>query len=179
MYDPYAYEIHEDPYPTYARLRAEAPVYRNDERDFWALSRHADVLAGFRDSARLSNRHGVSLEPSASGPNAARTMSFLGLDPPRHGRMRALVSRGFTPRRVQELAPDIRRLTRQHLGPALETGAFDFVADLAGKVPMDVISELLGVPTADRDELRRLADLLVHREPASKPPSRWPATTRT
>ena len=109
FYDPYAYEIHEDPYPTYARLRDEAPLYRNDELDFWALSRHADVLEGFRDSERFSNAHGVSLDPAASGPHAHRTMSFLAMDPPRHGRMRGLVSRGFTPRRVAELEPRIRR----------------------------------------------------------------------
>jgi cytochrome P450 len=163
-YSPYAYEIHEDPYPTYARLREEAPLYRNDELGFWALSRHADVLAGFRDSERFSSADGVSLEPSGTGPHAARTMSFLAMDPPRHGRMRGLVSRGFTPRRVVDLEPRIRALTLEHLEPALEQGTFDLIADFAGKLPMDVISELVGVPAPDRDEVRRLADLVVHRE---------------
>jgi len=163
-YSPYDYAIHEDPYPVYQRLRTEAPLYRNDEFDFWALSRHADVTAGFRDAARLSSAWGVTLDPAATGPDAHRIMSFLALDPPRHGRMRALVSRGFTPRRVAELEPRIRELTRRHLEPALDGEAFDFVGDLAGKLPMDVVSELLGVPVADRDELRRLSDLLVHRE---------------
>ena len=163
-YSPYAYEIHEDPYSTYARLRDEAPVYRNEESGFWALSRHADVVDGFRDNVRLSSAHGVSLDPAASGPNAHRTMSFLAMDPPMHGRMRGLVSRGFTPRRVAELEPRIRQLTREHLDIALDAGSFDFIGDLAGKLPMDVISELIGVPSADRDEVRRLSDLLVHRE---------------
>lgn len=164
VYSPYAYEIHEDPYPTYARLRDEAPVYRNEQEGFWALSRHADVVAGFRDSTRFSSSHGVSLDPAASGPHAHRTMSFLAMDPPMHGRMRGLVSRGFTPRRVAELEPRIRQLTREHLDAALAKESFDFVGDLAGKLPMDVISELIGVPVADRDEVRRLSDLLVHRE---------------
>lgn len=163
-YSPYAYEIHEDPYPTYVRLRAEAPVYRNEAGGFWALSRHADVVEGFRDNVRYSSAHGVSLDPAASGPHAHRTMSFLAMDPPMHGRMRGLVSRGFTPRRVAELEPRIRELTRAHLDAALAAGSFDFVGDLAGKLPMDVISELIGVPAADRDEVRRLSDLLVHRE---------------
>ena len=163
-YSPYDYAVHEDPYPTYRRLRQEAPLYRNDELDFWALSRHADVTAGFRDSARLSSAWGVTLDPAASGPDAHRVMSFLALDPPRHGRMRALVSRGFTPRRVAELEPRIRELTRRHLEPALDGESFDFVTDLAGKLPMDIVSELLGVPIDDRDELRRLSDLLLHRE---------------
>src|SRR3546814_11394004 len=116
VYSPYAYEIHDDPYPTYRRLRDEAPVYRNEADDFWALSRHADVVAGFRDSARFSSAHGVSLDPAASGPHAHRTMSFLAMDPPMHGRMRGLVSRGFTPRRVVELEPRIRELARRQTG---------------------------------------------------------------
>ncbi len=164
VYDPYAYEIHEDPYPTYARLRDEAPVYRNDERDFWALSRHEDVMAAFRDTARFSNSHGVSIDPAASGPHAHKTMSFLAMDPPEHGRMRGLVSRGFTPRRVMDMEDDIRALTVGHLDGCLQKGSFDFVADLAGKVPMDVISEMLGVPIEDRERLRAASDLLVHRE---------------
>jgi len=163
-YSPYAYEIHEDPYPTYRRLRDEAPLYHNADEGFWALSRHADVVEAFRDSERFSSSHGVSLDPEASGPHAHRTMSFLAMDPPRHGRMRGLVSRGFTPRRVLDLEPRIRELTHLHLDRALEKGSFDFISDFAGRLPMDVISELMGVPEADRDELRRLADLLVHRE---------------
>lgn len=162
--DPYAYGFHEDPYPLYARLRDEAPLYHNAEAGFWALSRHADVMDAFRDSTRFSSSHGVTLDPAASGPHAHKTMSFLAMDPPRHGRMRALVSRGFTPRRVAELEPRIRQLTRGHLDAAMAAGTFDFIGALAGKLPMDVISELMGVPEADRDELRRLADLLVHRE---------------
>ena len=163
-YSPYDYEIHDDPYPTYARLRAEAPVYRNDELGFWALSRHADVGAAFRDASLFSSADGVSLDPAASGPNAHRTMSFLAMDQPQHGRMRGLVSRAFTPRRVLDLEPRIRELARRYLEPAFDGGAFDFIADFAGRLPMDVISELMGVPEVDRDELRRLADLLVHRD---------------
>ncbi|MGW3352263.1 cytochrome P450 [Nonomuraea rubra] len=163
-YDPYDYAIHEDPYPAYRRLRDRAPLYRNDELDFWALSRHADVSAAFRDHERYSSANGVSLDPSAWGPAAHRTMSFLAMDPPSHTRMRALVSKGFTPRRVRELEGDILRLTRRHLEPAVAAGGFDAVADFAGRLPMDVVCELMGVPEADRDELRRLADLVVHRE---------------
>lgn len=163
-YNPYSYEIHEDPYPTYKRLRDEAPLYHNDELKFWALSRYSDVMESFRDSERFSSAHGVTLDPAASGPNAYKTMSFLAMDPPKHGRMRALVSRGFTPRRVAELEPHIRELAAGYLDEAVEAAGFDFIADFAGKLPMDVISELIGVPPADRAELRRLADLLIHRE---------------
>ena len=164
-FDPYAYEVHEDPYPLYARLRRESPVHRNDELGFWALSRHEDVLAAFKDHRRFSNREGVSLDPSSRHPAAATTgMSFLGLDPPLHTRMRGLVSRGFTPRRVAALEPRIREITVSYLDALVGTGRFDFVDEFAGRLPMDVISELLGVPAVDRPTLRTWADLLVHRE---------------
>ena len=163
-YSPYDYAIHDDPYPTYARLREQAPLYRNNDLDFWALSRHADVGAAFRDTARFSSANGVSLEPTATGPQASRSMSFLAMDPPMHGRMRSLVSRGFTPVRVADLERHILELTRRHLEPALEARTFDFVADFAGKLPMDVMSEMIGFPPSDRAEIRRLADLLVHRD---------------
>jgi cytochrome P450 len=163
-YSPYDYGIHEDPYPVYARLRAEAPVYRNDEFDFWALSRHEDLLAAFRNVDTFSNAYGVSLEPAAFGPDAHKMMSFLALDPPRHTRMRSLVGKGFAPSRVAQMEDRIREIALEHLEPALDRGSFDFIADFAGKLPMDVISELVGVPRADRAEVRRLADLVVHRE---------------
>jgi hypothetical protein len=163
QYNPYDYQIHEDPYPTYARLRDEAPLYRNDDLNFWALSRHEDVLTAFRNPAQLSNRFGVSLDPAAYGPDAHRAMSFLAMDPPDHTRMRSLVSKVFTPRRVAELEDGVRTLAVEHVDTAVEHDCFDFVADFAGLLPMDVISEMIGVPRSDRAELRRLADLLMHR----------------
>ncbi len=163
-FSPYAYEVHEDPYPLYARLRAEAPVYRNEELDFWALARHADVLAAFKDTKRFSNRFGVSIDPSSYGPRARLGTSFLAMDPPDHTRMRALVSRSFTPRRVAEMESRIREIAVWRLDRLVGAGSFDAVAEFAGKLPMDVISEMLGVPENDRSELRTWADLLVHRE---------------
>ncbi len=167
-FDPYSYDVHEDPYPVYRRLRQEAPVYRNAELGFVALSRHADVLAGFRDAQRLSNRHGVSLDPDAFHDRAHTTMSFLGMDPPRQTRMRALVSRVFTPRRVAALEPRVREIALQHLDAIGDAGRCDFIADFAGRLPMDVISELVGVPETDRAQLRTWADLVVHREEGVK-----------
>jgi cytochrome P450 len=108
---------------------------------------------------------GVSLDESAWNEHAHLVMSFLGMDPPEQTRLRKLVSRGFTPRRVAAMEPRIRQLCNRYLEPALERGEFDWIGDFAGRFPMDVISELLGVPQEDRDELRRQADLLVHREP--------------
>jgi hypothetical protein len=163
-YSPYDYAIHEDPYPTYVRLRAEAPVFYNAELDFYALSRHADVQAAFRDVDHFSNANGVSLDPAAYGPDAHRYMSLLAMDAPRHTRMRSIAGKSFTPRRVAAMEERIRQIALEHLTPALEAGSFDFVGDFAGRLPMDVISELIGVPVADRAEVRRLADQLVHRD---------------
>lgn len=164
MLDPYDYHFHEDPYPYYKRLRDEAPLYRNDDLNFWALTRHSDVHRGFRDSVALSNKLGVSLDPISRNPEAYRTMSFLAMDDPAHLRLRTLVSKGFTPRRIRELEARVVELAKHHLDTALESESFDYIAEFAGKLPMDVISELMGVPVADRDQLRGLADTVMHRE---------------
>ena len=165
--DPYDYDFHEDPYPYYKRLRDQAPLYHNEEIGFWALSRHQDVLQGFRNSTTLSNRDGVSLDPISRGPHASKTMSFLAMDDPAHLRLRTLVSKGFTPRRIRELEPRVTELAVQHLDTMLQMadgGTVDYVAEFAGKLPMDVISELMGVPVKDRDGIRAMADGVMHRE---------------
>jgi cytochrome P450 len=166
--DPYDYDFHEDPYPYYKRLRDEAPLYRNEKLGFWALSRHADVIAGFRNSTTLSNKFGVSLDPASRGPHAAKTMSFLAMDDPDHLRLRTLVSKGFTPRRIRELEPRVTEIAVRHLDTLLErasSGAtVDYVDEFAGKLPMDVISELMGVPEADRVQVRAWADGVMHRD---------------
>jgi cytochrome P450 len=163
VFDPYDWQTDEDPYPVYRRLREEAPVYHNEVLDFWALSRHADVLAAFRDPVRFSSAQGVALEREQL-PDPSVVMSFLGMDPPRHDRLRALVNRGFTPRRVQALEPHIRALATRYIDRFVDEGSCDFIQDFAGKLPMDVISEMVGVPPEDRDTLRSWADTVVHRE---------------
>ncbi|MCB0932540.1 MAG: cytochrome P450 [Mycobacterium sp.] len=162
--DPYDYDFHEDPYPYYKRLRDEAPVYRNDNLNFWALTRHADVHRAFRNSTALSNKLGVSLDPISRTPESYRTMSFLAMDDPGHLRLRTLVSKGFAPRRIRELEPRVLQLTHEHLDTALENKSFDYITEFASLLPMDVISELVGVPRQDRQHLRSLADAVMHRE---------------
>ncbi|KUI15686.1 cytochrome [Mycolicibacterium acapulense] len=166
--DPYDYDFHEDPYPYYKRLRDEAPLYRNDELGFWALSRHQDVLQGFRNSTTLSNKFGVSLDPASRGPHASKTMSFLAMDDPDHLRLRTLVSKGFTPRRIRELEPRVTEIAVQHLDVMLDKArsneTVDYVDEFAGKLPMDVISELMGVPEPDRVQVRAWADGVMHRD---------------
>jgi len=178
--DPYDYAFQNDPYPTYAWLREHEPLHHNPELDLWALTRHADVAEAFKTDGTYSNSWGVAIEESAWGPDAHKVMSILGMDPPRQNRLRALVSRGFTPRRVHDLLPRIQQLTDRYLGECLERGSVDWITDFAGKLPMDVISEMMGVPEEDRAEVRRQADIVVHREdgvydvpPAGAEASMW------
>jgi cytochrome P450 len=163
-FDPFDYEFHEDPYPTYRALRAEAPIYFNEELGFWAFSRHADVLAGFKDWEHFTNTGGISLEVGQLSADSTAVLSILAMDPPRHDRIRALVSKGFTPRRVADLEGSIRTLAVRYLDRAKDAGRMEYVADFAGRIPMDVISEMLGVPESDRDELRSWSDTILHRE---------------
>jgi cytochrome P450 len=161
-YDPYSWSVQEDPYPVYRWLRDHAPAYRCEERDFVALSRHADVLSALRDP-RLSNRNGVTLDPATWGPQARRTSSFLAMDAPEHTAMRGLVASAFSPRRVSALEPRIRQLVRSRLSPLLDRDEFDF-ADFAAALPLDVICEMTGVPPEDRDHIRQAADRLTPRD---------------
>ncbi len=183
-FDPFDYVFQEDPYPVYARLRNEEPLHHNPDLDLWALTRHADIAEAFRTEGTYSNSWGVAIEASAWGPDAHKVMSILGMDPPRQNRLRALVSRGFTPRRVHDLLPRIQELTDRYLDECLEMardgGEFDWIVDFAGKLPMDVISQMMGVPEEDRAEVRRQADIVVHREdglydvpPAGAEASMW------
>ena len=160
--NPYAWDFHEDPFPIYKRLRDEAPLYRNDDLGFWALTRHADVLDAFRKPLLFSNARGVALE--AMSEHAPRIMSMLGMDPPDHDGIRGLVSKVFTPRRVKDLEPSIRARSVELIEAFAERGEAEFIDEFAGILPMDVISEIIGIPVEDRAEIRRLADLVVHRE---------------
>ncbi len=163
-FDPFDYEFHENPYPTYRALRGEAPIYWNEEIGFWAFSRHADVLEGFKDWEHFTNTGGISLEVGELSADSTAVLSILAMDPPRHDRIRALVSKGFTPRRVADLEPSIRARAVRYLGRMRDALRMEYVADFAARIPMDVVSEMLGVPESDRDELRGWSDTILHRE---------------
>lgn len=163
-YDPFSHEVQEDPYPVYAWMRENAPVYRNEKRDFYALSRHADVRAAMRDPATFSNRNGISLETTMSGAQAYKNVFFLALDPPDHATMRGLVQRTFSPRSVAQREARIRELTRRRLKPLLDQDTFDFAADLANSVSSDGACDMLGIPESDWDTVRLDSDLLNTRK---------------
>ena len=160
-FSPYDYRIHEDPYPTYARLRAEAPLYRNDEFDFWALSRHADVVAAFRNLDVFSNANGVSLDPSAYGPHAHRTMSLLATDPPLHTRVRKLIMGALTRRAIAGMEAGLITLVDRLLDDIEARGQGDLIEDFASAIPVEIIGNLLNVPHADRAPLLECARQLL------------------
>jgi hypothetical protein len=168
VYNPYAFAVHDDPYVTYRRLRDDAPAYWNPELRFWVLSRFEDVFEGFRDYETFSSAGGIALEnrrPIGTRPAGFHTM--IELDPPEHTALRKLVARVFTPRRVLEMEGEIRRIVDGYLDRVVECGQCDLVADVSGPFPMDVISALLGIPEADRAELRGYADRILVREDGS------------
>ncbi|MBK5287731.1 MAG: cytochrome P450 [Acidimicrobiia bacterium] len=163
VYNPYAFDVHEDPYEVYRRLRDEAPVYWNEDLEFWALSRFEDVHNGFRDFVPYSSANGIALEARGH----VQFPMMITLDPPEHTVMRKLVNRVFTPRQVAALEGETRRIVNGYLDRLIEAGEGDIVTDLTGPFPMDVISAVLGVPESDRAELRVHADSILVREDGS------------
>lgn len=157
-FNPYAYEVHEDPFPFYAALRDEAPCYHDEELGFYALSRYADVLDALHDPDTFCSRFGITLEDGNPVP------MLLTTDPPEHTRLRRLVSRAWTPRRIAGMEDAVRVLSTRYLDALADRDRIDLIADYAALLPMDVISKLLGVPDADQDRLRGWSDLLLHRE---------------
>jgi cytochrome P450 len=157
-FNPYSYEFHDDPFAVYRRLRDDAPCYRNDDLGFWALSRYDDVVSALHDPETYCSRFGITLEAGNPLP------MMLTTDPPEHTALRRLVSRAFTPRRIADLEPAIRRLSTGYLDAWRDHAAPDLIGDYAALLPMDVISRLLGVPDGDQEQLRAWSDALLHRD---------------
>jgi cytochrome P450 len=162
-WDPFDVGIDTDPYDTWRRLRDEAPVYRNERYDFWALSRYADVHHAHLDPRTFISGRGTVLELMGSDMSTTGQMIFM--DPPEHDRLRQLVSRAFTSRRVTDLEARIRAVCAEHLDPHVGGTGFDFVQDFGARLPSIIISELIGVPASDREEVRHLIDTIFHIEP--------------
>ena len=156
-YDPYDFEIDADPHPVWRRMREEAPLYRNDKYDFWALSRFDDVEAGLQDWRTYSSAKGTLLEMIRSSWTPPPGV-FIFEDPPLHDVHRKLLSRVFTPRRMAALEPQIRAFCARSLDPLVGSGGFDFVGDLGSQMPMRVIGMLLGIPEEDQEAIRNDVD---------------------
>jgi cytochrome P450 len=157
-FNPYDLATAIDPYPVYRRLRDEAPVFYNEELKFWAISHHADVLAAHNDWETFSSAGGVTIE----GDEKDRPLLIV-KDPPEHRWHRKIIGKVFTPRRMLDLEPYIRRRAGELLDEHRDDDEFDIVQEFSIKLPLDVISELLGIPQAYRSDIHRLSDLVVQR----------------
>ena len=165
------------PHEWFTHLRSAAPVYKHPEPDgpgFWVVTKHADVIACNRDAASFSSdqaRGGVvglaegglggqTEEERAARESGGRLM--LMMDPPDHTRYRKLVNRGFTPRMIGQLEPHIRDLTDQVLDKAVAKGGpIDFVVDIAAELPLEVIAELIGVPSGERHKIFEWSNRMI------------------
>jgi cytochrome P450 len=164
-FDPFSDEYFNDPTEVYRRLRDEAPVYFNERYGFYALSRFADVLAAHRDWEGFSSAHGIDLATLSKDEEMVRGFrSIIMMDPPEHDRLRALVSRVFTPRAVDALEPMIRDVIRGVLDGLDGATEFDAVADFSAPFPVEIIARMLGVPEGERQAIREGLDLSLHRE---------------
>ncbi|OBK31564.1 cytochrome [Mycobacterium asiaticum] len=162
-WDPFDRRLHRDPYAVWKRLRDEEPVYYNAEYAFYALSRFDDVLGASLDPATFSSEHGVTLDGITDDPWASPKPMIM-MDPPEHTAMRKMVNHSFFRSRVAELEERVRILCRGYLDAVLGADGFDYVRDFAMKLPVMVISSLLGFPEEDHDDLREWTDSQIHRE---------------
>lgn len=166
-----------DPYPIYQRLRSADPVHWYEPFSAWICTRYDDVFTGLHDP-RLSANRTIAMEASAGRADLRSFFSFLSkrmvfTDPPQHTRLRALVNQSFKPHLIEVLRPHIQGLVDRFLEGVQEQGRMDVIADLAFPLPATVIAEMLGVPPADRDRLKKWSDdfiLILSADPSAIAP---------
>jgi len=168
LYDPYSREMQEDPFPTYHHFLEHEPCTHNPKMDFYALFRFEDLWQATLEWKTFSSSFGPSLENRGEIPG--EMFSIIGMDPPRHTRLRNIVSRGFTPRRIAALEPEVRKIAATYLDALREEKRFDIQQAFSVKFPMDVISVLLGIPESERDWYRHTVDKGLERDPETGQP---------
>ena len=176
LFDPFAPGFTDDPYPQYAAVRAQAPVFRHPI-GFWLVTRYEDVSFLLRagmsvEDRNITDRELLDLRKLMYGDEAPRSggISMLDRDPPDHTRLRRLVSKAFTPRAVEALRPRIAGLVDDMLDAAGRQGSVDLVDALAFPLPFAVIAEMLGTPPADHERIRQLSGTIVRSlEPVADP----------
>ena len=169
-FDPYSNDFFDSPYETYRRMRDEVPVYYSEKYGFYALTRYEDVAPALKDFEGYSSTKGVTLDMVKADEIEVPPGYIIMMDPPEHERMRKLVNRVFTPRAVTALEPMVRE-TIDSLVERLDPASFDAVADFSALFPVEIITTMLGVPAADRQQLRLWLDQGLAREPGSMGPS--------
>lgn len=147
-----------DPYPTYARLRAEAPVYQEPQFGSWVLSRYADVYGALRDYETYSSARGIT--PGEGFGGAMGALPLIMEDPPRHNQVRRIVNQAFRPSQIRALTPAIQELTDELLA-GIDEDDFEAVEGLTVPLPVIVISRMLGIPEADREQFKRWSDAVT------------------
>ena len=167
-WDPYDHSLRIDPYGAWRRLRDEAPVYYNEKWDFYALSRFEDVLEASVDTETYSSAKGITLD--MIGKEDIRPIMIM-MDPPKHDVLRKIVGPMFTPRKMRALEARIRELCAQYLDPFVGSGGFDYLTEFGMRLPVMVISSLLGFPEEDHDMLREWSDETLHREEGNEGPT--------
>ena len=156
-YDPYDVEINADPYRVFRAIREEAPLYYNEQHDFYALSRFADVDRALVDHETFSSGRGAIIELIKANIDIPPGVIIFE-DPPIHDVHRKLLARMFTPRKISDLEPKIREFCAHSLDPVASGDSFDFVGDLGAQMPMRVIGMLLGIPDEYQEAARDLTN---------------------
>jgi cytochrome P450 len=160
VYDPEDSATQLDPYPIYRRLRDESPVYHQERLRFWALSRFADVYAALNDHESYCSRQGLTWDPAAAEQAGVLPM-MVTTDPPEHTKLRRLINRGLTPKRVVDLEPEVRAGVIERVDALCAAGGGDLVAEVAVPVPTAMVGRFLGVPSGDRARFHQWAGAVV------------------
>ncbi|MBV9319265.1 MAG: cytochrome P450, partial [Mycobacterium sp.] len=169
VFDPFSEDFFNSPFEIYRRMREEAPLYYNEEEDFYALTRHVDVAAAFKDYETYSSARGCDLAMVRKGvPMEQKSIIFM--DPPEHRHMRSLLNKAFTPRAIQSQRETVVELVEKYLR-AVDPDNFDVVQDFSGPFPVEVITTMMGVPEEFRQQVRHWIDTSLHREPGQIEPS--------
>ncbi|MCV7056939.1 cytochrome P450 [Mycolicibacterium gilvum] len=163
VFDPFSEEFFNGPWEIYRRMRSEAPVYYNAEYDFYALSRHEDVAAAYKDFETYSSAYGLDLATVRSDEPIPAKMIII-MDPPEHRQMRSLVNKVFTPRAIEALRPMVTDTIDRYLSQVSKDG-FDVVQDFSALFPVQVITQMLGVPEEYRQQVGEWVDTSLRREP--------------
>ena len=161
VFNPVSQDYFDNPYEIYKRMRDEAPVYYDEVEDFYALTRHADVAAAFKDYESFSSARGCDLSMVRTGEVPQKSIIFM--DPPDHRHMRSLLNKVFTPRAIQSQQPMVSALIDRYLS-AVNPDGFDMVQDFSALFPVEVITTMQGVPAEDSQRVRLWIDDLLHRE---------------
>jgi cytochrome P450 len=156
-YDPFDFDIDDDPYPVWKRMREEAPLYYNEEHDFYALSRYDDVARELPNWDTYRSGRGTTMDIIKSGVQVPPGV-ILFEDPPLHDLHRRVLSRVFTPRRMEAIEPLTRQFCERALDPLVGGGRFDFIENLGALIPMRTIGYLLGIPEEGQRLIREQTD---------------------